>query len=460
MNAGKRRKTFLVAAFVSLSSLVSFNFLTNLTEGFIIALSIVVMEVFLYCFEDLTPMFVAGLSGILSPMFRFALAAAFSRNVPYAANRELPAFAYYFAFGIVFTLIYRLFFARTKNLKTFPAVIFFSDIAGNTAELLLRSVISARAFFDLSVFGDVVAIAFVRTFIVVAIIAAIENYLFIVLRKERDIEYQRLIEQATVIAEEVRLMDKNVAEIEDLMKKAYALYREMDEADYPDEVVQKVLDVAKNTHEVKGDYQDVIGVLKSLFDEDLETQRMRMSEVVRLVKANVLSKIRKRKLDIVIITRITADFILDQSFKMMSILRNLLTNAAEAIAEQEGGKGAITVLVRKAPDSPAAPEEADYEIIVHDDGPGIPEDELENIFLEGYSTKFNYITGYIQRGLGLSVVRDYIEQTFHGTIQVDSTVGKGTTFTITIPGRYIVARDEVKDNQSDPTAQHVKENTV
>ena len=447
--AGKRRKTFLVALFVSLSSLVSFNFLTDVTEGFIIALSIVVMEVFLYCLEDLDPRAVIGASGIMSPMFRFTLVVIFTRDIRTAAGRELPDILYYFVFGVVFYLLYRNLFSGVKNLQNYPLLIFFSDVCGNTGELLFRSFLTHRAFFDMELFGAIFAIAFVRTIIVMAIIAAVEHYLFIVLSKERDTEYQRLIEQATIIAEEVRLMDKNVTEIEGLMKTVYALYREMDEADYPDEVVQKVLEAAKNTHEIKGDYQDVIRVLKSLFDEDLESQRMHMSEVVRLVQANVLTMIRKRKLDIRVTTRVASDFVLNQSFKMMSILRNLLTNAAEAIAEQEGGTGTISVLVRKAEDGSADPGGPAYEIIVRDDGPGIPQDEIGNIFLEGYSTKFNYITGYIQRGLGLSVVRDYIEQDFHGTIRVDSTVGEGTTFTIVIPERHLVVQGAPSGSQEE-----------
>ena len=49
MNASlKKRKTIYVAAFVSISSLISFDFLTDVTEGFIIALSVVVMEIFIY----------------------------------------------------------------------------------------------------------------------------------------------------------------------------------------------------------------------------------------------------------------------------------------------------------------------------------------------------------------------------------------------------------------------------
>ena len=74
-----------------------------------------------------------------------------------------------------------------------------------------------------------------------------------------------------------------------------------------------------------------------------------------------------------------------------------------------------------------------YVISVRDNGPGIPEDEIGNIFLEGYSTKFDPVTGNIERGLGLSLVKDYVENDFGGEIKIDSQVGKYTVFTVTIP---------------------------
>ena len=38
---------------------------------------------------------------------------------------------------------------------------------------------------------------------------------------------------------------------------------------------------------------------------------------------------------------------------------------------------------------------------------GIPSQVLDKIFLAGFSTKINYETGEINRGLGLSLVRDW-----------------------------------------------------
>ena len=78
-------------------------------------------------------------------------------------------------------------------------------------------------------------------------------------------------------------------------------------------------------------------------------------------------------------------------------------------------------------------EEADdYLFLIQDNGPGIPPENLPFIFSPGFSTKINFNTGEVNRGLGLNLVKDMIENQFHGNISVESTPGS-TTFSIRIP---------------------------
>jgi two-component system sensor histidine kinase YcbA len=74
----------------------------------------------------------------------------------------------------------------------------------------------------------------------------------------------------------------------------------------------------------------------------------------------------------------------------------------------------------------------DYIFDITDNGPGIPKENLDHIFNPGFSTKINFQTGEISRGLGLNLVEDIVKNQFRGTIRVESQPGK-TTFSITIP---------------------------
>lgn len=67
-----------------------------------------------------------------------------------------------------------------------------------------------------------------------------------------------------------------------------------------------------------------------------------------------------------------------------------------------------------------------------DKGFGIPEEELENIFQRFYRIDFHQGIKREGTGLGLSLVETIIEK-HGGTIKVNSTVGVGTTFILTLP---------------------------
>jgi len=97
---------------------------------------------------------------------------------------------------------------------------------------------------------------------------------------------------------------------------------------------------------------------------------------------------------------------------------NLLTNALDAV---EDSTGAITVA------SSYDSLNRNLVIRVVDNGSGIPPDRLASIFTPFFSSK-----GQKGTGLGLAVARKVFEE-HHGRIDVDSKVGEGTTFTITLP---------------------------
>jgi signal transduction histidine kinase len=88
----------------------------------------------------------------------------------------------------------------------------------------------------------------------------------------------------------------------------------------------------------------------------------------------------------------------------------------------EGGKVAVT----------AKGSDQVIEIKVSDEGVGIPPEEVPKIFEKFYRVKHpktRHVTG---TGLGLSLVKGIVEA-YHGSIGVESVLGKGTTFTIILP---------------------------
>jgi signal transduction histidine kinase len=99
--------------------------------------------------------------------------------------------------------------------------------------------------------------------------------------------------------------------------------------------------------------------------------------------------------------------------KIKTALLNLIINAVEAMEEE---KGLLVIRTRNA---------ASRCIIeIEDNGSGISKENLDNLFVPFFSRKSKGM------GLGLTAAQNIII-THKGTIDVESTVGKGTKFTVT-----------------------------
>jgi signal transduction histidine kinase len=73
------------------------------------------------------------------------------------------------------------------------------------------------------------------------------------------------------------------------------------------------------------------------------------------------------------------------------------------------------------------------EIAVADTGPGIPPEEHERIFLEFQQVKTSKDVAKPEgTGLGLALAKRFVEM-HGGRIRVESEVGRGSTFTFTLP---------------------------
>lgn len=108
--------------------------------------------------------------------------------------------------------------------------------------------------------------------------------------------------------------------------------------------------------------------------------------------------------------------------KMNQVFMNLLSNAVFAVKEKHGEDNGGTVKV-------AAKNAGDHvEFIIEDNGSGIPQDKVKDIFNPFFTTK----EPGEGTGLGLSISQSIIAK-HHGKIEVWSEPDKGTVFKIRIP---------------------------
>ncbi len=130
------------------------------------------------------------------------------------------------------------------------------------------------------------------------------------------------------------------------------------------------------------------------------------------------------------------EHVIGDPLRLRQIVTNLLSNAVKFTE-----RGSVVLKARAVPiepcpappDKPVAPPEGKLrlEIEVRDTGTGIPAEKLPLIF-----DKFTQADGSISRryggsGLGLTITRKLVE-IHRGTIRVDSEVGRGSTFAVSI----------------------------
>jgi PAS domain S-box-containing protein len=106
--------------------------------------------------------------------------------------------------------------------------------------------------------------------------------------------------------------------------------------------------------------------------------------------------------------------------RLMQIVVNLLSNAVKFTTA-----GGVVATYGRA--------HAQVQVSVRDTGPGIPPDQAERIFEEFYQVEGGLSRASGGTGLGLAIARRFA-RLMGGDITVDSEVGNGATFTLSLPG--------------------------
>ena len=126
--------------------------------------------------------------------------------------------------------------------------------------------------------------------------------------------------------------------------------------------------------------------------------------------------------DRIYLTGIEIDKIYEVSHKILAdkekleiALLNIIVNASEAMVPQEG---IIKILIRNFNNN--------VELSISDNGHGMEQEQIDNLFDVFYTTKKNGI------GVGLNAVKTILED-HEAKIEVSSTINKGTTFKILFP---------------------------
>ena len=169
-------------------------------------------------------------------------------------------------------------------------------------------------------------------------------------------------------------------------------------------------------------------------DSKLNVKECSVNKMVELILHRLRPIAQKRDIELTMVSMREVYAEIDE-VKMIMVITNLVENAVKY--NRDHGKVRVTINA----------DPYNFYISVEDTGVGIPQDSLDKIYERFYRVDKSRSREVGGTGLGLSITKSIILQ-HHGAIDVQSILGEGTKFTVTIPLTYVAHPVELR-RQSD-----------
>ncbi len=325
----------------------------------------------------------------------------------------------------------------------------------------------------------------------------IEQY---VIRKQETIEMEETISRSgsahNLLMVRFPLFDKNqkiygiggiATDITERFLYGKHLIEERSKAEMAEQLQEQFL--ANMSHEIRTPMNGIIGMTNILIDTALSGEQKEFVQVIKKSSDNLLvlindildiSKIKAGKLRIekidfqlretventlvpfnvrvmekglklgFVVDRSIPDLLVGDPHRLNQILTNLLSNAIKFTE-----KGEINLEIKMLNYQTDA---VALEFSVSDTGIGVAEDKLQYIFESFTQAETGITRKFGGTGLGLSITKKLIELQ-HGTIDVTSKTGKGTTFTFVL--NYAISKNEgISKKQKDAELETINGNNL
>ena len=250
--------------------------------------------------------------------------------------------------------------------------------------------------------------------------------------KKRELEQEEALRQEKIKAEKA-----NEAKSIFLFNMSHDIRTPMNAILGYSQLMKKELTNPKLVHYqemIEQSSQLLLSIINNVLDmARVESGKMELDEnyevvgnITQLVCGAFAAEASKKNIELNIIVTVEHKHIIVDSTKMQEILSNLISNAIKYTPE--GGK--VLIDVQELPYNKEG-----YTLIqtkVSDTGIGMSEEFLPSLF-ELFTRERNTTLSKIPgTGLGMAIVNNLVDL-MNGSIEVESELGKGSTFTITIP---------------------------
>lgn len=190
------------------------------------------------------------------------------------------------------------------------------------------------------------------------------------------------------------------------------------------DMVQRILNNGKNLLSLINDILDLSKIEAGRLKLNLE--EFDLSSLVKSTVAELRSLATQKQLKLITQTYLADPYVINDRKRLRQIVVNLISNA---IKFTEVGEVKIYLAHNAATDT--------ITITVEDTGIGIDQKDLEAIFHEFRQADQTMTRHYSGTGLGLAI-SDWLVRIMNGQIEVESALGKGSTFRVELPRRVVL----------------------
>ena len=194
----------------------------------------------------------------------------------------LPALFYYGSYSLLLGICFKL--LKRYGRARLMAGMIFCDFAANTIQLALMGHIEGKAVVDS------VLIAVIRGLFVWMVYWMYEWENLYIRKKEHQTHYAQLSHIVSDIYAESFYLKKSMEDLNDLTRKSHQLYEDMEVRGQDG---QAALDLAREAHEIRKDYQRIVQGISSLVHEH-EEKSMKLSHILQVIEDNTRRQIRER----------------------------------------------------------------------------------------------------------------------------------------------------------------------
>lgn len=418
----KLKRILIGTLIVTLASQFYFDILIS---DFRVSCGLIALGLFLFLNRDISPIVMGFSTAVSTYAWRiiiYFLRSGYDFEIIVA---YIPEIFFYIVYGIVFSRLTRR--KDDLDINIFFLITVVSDFISNIIEIIIRIVYYDHTFY-FSIITTLFVVAIIRSGAVWVTITILKYYKMLLLKSEHEKRYRKLLWLTMILKSEMYWMDKNMIKIEEVMSDSYKLFEEIRDGKNPDNWADQSVKIARDVHEIKKEYELVLRGVQVVTESRYRDNGMYFKDIMSILEEKMQIEIKYKNLDIAFSIERGKDFYTDKHYQLMSIFRNLIMNAFEALDGNEG-QSKITLIHQGL--------ETEHLFQVIDNGTGIDKEDIEFIFSPGFSTKINYETGQVNRGLGLSLVKDIVENHLKGHIHIESALGSGTAFSIYIPNKEI-----------------------